>query len=68
MLSHKRVDWRATWLHELFAHAPCDECGHGAGQHEAINVNGLPFARCLLRDSRSTLETQEQEWARKGGM
>ena len=63
----QRVDWRAAWLAGLFDHAPCSDCGHGAAAHEAVNVNGQPFARCLLRDGRSTLESAERAWARGDG-
>lgn len=67
MLNRRRVDWRTTWLVEVFSHAPCAECGHGAEHHEAINVNGQPFARCLLLSSRSQGEVFERQWAKGEG-
>lgn len=58
-----RVDWRARWLALMFDGNPCRECGGDHTAHEAINVNGQPFARCTRLTARSQGEVFERQFA-----
>jgi hypothetical protein len=61
MLGKQRVDWRQAWL-ALAVDGKCPECHRGIEGHEAINVNGQPFARCLSLTARSQGEVFERQF------
>lgn len=67
-MERKRVDWREAWLASVadgwIQPGHCPECGGGLTDHEAINVNGQPFARCLNIEGRSQAQAAERVWSR----